>query len=170
MQLKLYLWLKVIWMIDDDLLLPQTLKKLNDLLSNNSDTEFFSLIHINSKMKFLENLERPINTYQLPINKMIPISKLKESKHVKFLGHNRSCSILGILDWYLFNNFKREKWNKKLKFSNNKNLEDNRYWFNIDNTLIHPMVMCKAFKNSKLKEIFSVNLFYPIVYKSFLNL
>ena len=35
-------------------------------------------------MKFLENLERPINTYQLPINKMIPISKLKESKHVKF--------------------------------------------------------------------------------------
>ena len=41
---------KYIWMIgNDDLLLPQTLKKLNDLLSNNSDTEFFFINSYNLK-------------------------------------------------------------------------------------------------------------------------
>ena len=151
-----------IWMIgNDDLLLPHTLKKLNDLLSINLDTEFFFINSYNLKMKFLDNLERPLNTYQLPINKMNSISNLKESKHVKFWDIiDPSVSWEFLIGIYL-TIFKRKKWNKNLEFLNDKNLEDNRYWSNIDNTLIHPMVMCRAFKNSKsyfCAESLSVNL------------
>ena len=44
---------------------------------------------------------------------------------------------------------------------NENNLNDSRYWSNIDNTLIHPMIMCKSLKDSKCffcAEPLSVNL------------
>ena len=81
---------------------------------------FFFINSYNLKMKFLENLERPINTYQLPINKMIPISKLKESKHVKFWDIIDPAVSWEFLIGIYLTIFKREKWNKNLNFLNNK--------------------------------------------------
>jgi len=151
-----------IWMIgNDDLLLPTTLEKLRILLSNNLDTEFFFINSYNLRTEFIENLNKPLDTNALPFEKMKPISELKVSKHLKFWEIiDPSVSWEFLIGIYL-SIFKRKKWNENLEFLDKKNLNDNRYWSNIDNTLIHPMIMCKAFKDCKsffCAEPLSINL------------
>ena len=92
---------------------------------------------------------------------METISKLKDSKHLKFWEIiDPSVSWEFLIGIYL-SIFKRKKWNENLNFLDKNNLNDSRYWSNIDNTLIHPMIMCKSFKDSKCffcAEPLSVNL------------
>lgn len=153
---------KYIWMIgNDDLLLPKTLERLKFLLSKNPDTEYFFINSYSLKTKFLESFSRPIDTNHLPFDKMSSISNLKESKHVKFWEIiDPKVSWEFLIGIYL-SIFKRKKWNENLEFLDKKNLKDSRYWSNVDNTLIHPMIMCRAFKDSKsyfCAEPLSINL------------
>jgi len=151
-----------IWMIgNDDLLLPETLEKLKILLSNNLDTEYFFINSLNLKTDFLEKFSKPIDTNYLPYEKMKPISKLKDSKHVEFWDIIDPAVSWEFLIGIYLSIFKRNKWEENIGILNYENLKDNRYWSNIDNTLIHPMIMCKSFKNSKsffCAEPLSVNL------------
>jgi glycosyltransferase involved in cell wall biosynthesis len=151
-----------IWMIgNDDLLLPRTLEKLKTLLINNLDTDFFFINSYNLETNLIDHLSKPIDTNYIPYEKMETISKLKDSKHLKFWEIiDPSVSWEFLIGIYL-SIFKRKKWNENLNFLNKNNLNDSRYWSNIDNTLIHPMIMCKSFKDSKCffcAEPLSVNL------------
>ena len=151
-----------IWMIgNDDLLLPKTLNKLHTLLSKNLDTEYFFINSFFLKTEFLKKFSQPFDTHNLPDGKMKAISKLKNSKHVNFWDIiDPSVSWEFLIGIYL-SVFKRKKWEENIGSLNYENLKDNRYWSNTDNTLIHPKIMCKAFKNSKsyfCAEPLSVNL------------
>ena len=151
-----------VWMIgNDDLLLPKTLTKINELLSNNKECEYFFInsFHLNSD--FLNKFPKPFNTENLPVNKMKSISKVQNSKQVEFWEIIDPEVSWDFLIGIFLSIFKREKWNKHKSILNYKELVDTRYWSNFNNTCIHPIIMGNAFKNSKAficAEPLSVNL------------
>lgn len=153
---------KYVWMIgNDELLLPDTLKKLENLLTKNSGIEYFFINSYHLKTDILNKFPRPLNTKDLPYEKMSTLSKTSTSKEVDFWEIIDPEVSWEFLIGIFLSIFKREKWLENLDILDKKNINDSRYWSNIDNTLIHPMVICKAFKNSRsfiCAEPLSINL------------
>ena len=150
-----------VWMIgNDDLLLPKTLNKIENLISNNKEVEYFFInsYHLNSD--YLLKFPKPFDTNMLPRNQMVSISKVKFNKQVDFwdvIDPNVSWDFLtGI---YL-SIFRRDKYLDNMNIINFEELKDNRFWSTSDNTLMHTKIICCAFKNSKsyiCSEALSVN-------------
>ena len=151
-----------VWMIgNDDLLLPNALKKLKNIFNQNLDVEFFFINSYSLNKKYIQNLTRPLDTRKIILKNAKRVSKLTNDKNVKFWEIiDPSVSWEFLIGIYL-SIFKRKNWNENINVLNFENLKDNRYWSNVDNTLIHPMIMCKSFKNSKsyiCSEPLSINL------------
>ncbi len=139
-----------VWMIgNDDLILPDTLLEIKNLLKKNKDVEYFFVNSFHLKSKFLEEYEKPFDTRNLPLEKMKTISKLKQDKQATFWDVIDPDVSWDYLTGIFLSIFKREKWEKNKSLLNLKQLEDNRYWSTSDNTLMHAKIFCRSFKNSK---------------------
>jgi len=138
-----------VWAIgDDDLLVPDSLKKIEKLLADNKDVDFF---YINSYLldySYLSKFEKPFDTKNLP-NNMEKLSKRKISQKLHFwdlIDHKVSFDFL--LGSFL-NIFKRKMWLDNVSCLNETLLKDNRVWSNFDNTCAHIKIYANAFKNSQ---------------------
>ncbi len=151
-----------IWMIgNDDLLMPNSLNKLNKMFKENKDVEYFFINSFHLHSDFIKKFNRPFDTANLPINNLESISKIKESKKVKFWEIIDPEVSWDFLIGIFLSIFKRDKWEKYKSILNSDEIKDSRYWSNTDNTLIHPKIMCSAFKDSPAficAEPLSVNL------------
>ncbi len=138
-----------VWAIgDDDLLVPNSLKKICKLLNSNKDTDFFFINSFHLNNDYLANFPKPFHTKHLPKN-MKKLSKKKGNYKMMFWDLIDYKVSFDFLIGNFLNIFRRKMWLKNLSCLNKKKLSDTRQWSNFDNTCGPLKVYANAFKNSK---------------------
>ena len=85
-----------VWAIgDDDLLLPNSLKKIEELFKKYNDIDFFCVNSCNLDYKYLSNFKKPFDTKNLPQN-METFSKKRE---------NLKCNFWDLIDYKIVFDF-----------------------------------------------------------------
>ena len=122
---------------------------------------FISSDHAGFKLK--EDIKNHLKKKKLNIEDLGPINdnrvdypdyahkvakKVKESKKVSFWEVIDPEVSWDFLIGIFLSVFKREKWEKHKSILDSDQIKDSRYWSNTDNTLIHPKIMCSAFRDS----------------------
>ena len=138
-----------VWAIgDDDLLMPNSLKKIEDLLSKFKDVDFFYVNSCHLDYAYLNKFKKPFDTKNLP-KKMEKVSQKKE---------NMKCNFWDLVDYRIsfdfllgnfLNIFRRKMWLENVNCLDRGLLKDRRVWSNFDNTCAHTKIYANAFKNSK---------------------
>lgn len=138
-----------VWAIgDDDLLMPNSLKKINILFKKYHYVDFFCNNSYNLNYKFLDSFDKPFDTKNLP-KTMEKFSKKKESFDCSFwelIDYNIAFDFLNL---NCLNIYKRQMWLENVKHVNHELLKDRRPWSNFENTHAHIKIYANAFKNSK---------------------
>lgn len=140
---------KYVWAIgDDDLLMSNSLKKIEELLKKYKDVDFFYLNSYHLDYEYLNKFKKPFDTKNLP-KKMKKLSKKKE---------NMKCYFWDLVDYKVsfdfllgnfLNMFRRKMWLENVNCLDRGLLKDRRVWSNFDNTCAHIKIYANAFKNSK---------------------
>tara|TARA_B100000700_G_scaffold331550_1_gene465456 strand:- start:5355 stop:6347 length:993 start_codon:yes stop_codon:yes gene_type:complete len=138
-----------IWFLgDDDLLMPDAIKKIQKIIKKNKECDFFWINSYYLNSKFLDKFSKPFDTRYLP-NDMEKHSKVTNDKKINFfdlIDHNISFDfLLGIFVCV----FRKKKWEKNLHVIDKVSVQDKRTWSNFDNTCFYIKVFCEAFKDSK---------------------
>lgn len=150
-----------VWIIgNDDLLLPNSLKRLSKIILKNKKIDFFFVNSYLLSTNFISNFKQPFNTKKLP-KKMKKFSNGGKNKVLNFHDLiDPKISFDYLLGLY-FSVFRREKWNKNLKVLNKTDLSKSEQFSTFDNTCPHIKIFSKAFANSKAffcSDALSVNL------------
>lgn len=138
-----------VWAIgDDDLLMPNALKRVDQLFEENLDVDFFFINSFHLDYKYLEKYDFPFDTKNLPSNLKIGLGNKKISQKMKFwdlINYNISFDFLvgNFLDIY-----KRDMWMKNVSCLDMSLVNDRKVWSNFDNTCGHTKIFANAFKNS----------------------
>ncbi len=162
------------WVIgDDDMLLKNSVKEVLNLIKRHEKVDYFYVNSYHFDSKLLKNYSYPINTNELPNNleKFSSFDSDFKTKFIELINPEISFDFLGGL--YL-SVFRKYNWDKNLNKLNQKNLNNNLLFSNIDNTYPHIKIFSYAFKNSDAyfcSKALSINLFgvrewtslYPIV-------
>lgn len=139
-----------VWLIgNDDLILPHALEKLNSIITDNSDVDFFYINSFNLDLNYLKNFPKPFDTNNLPL-KMNRFSNKEKSQRLNFwdlIDPNVSYDFL--LAIYLIV-FRREKWTNNLNVVDKELIKDPRDWSNFENTCLHLKIFTSAFNKSKV--------------------
>ena len=137
-----------VWTIgNDDLLLPNSLEKIFELLKKNKDTDYFFINSYNLNYDYLKKFNHPFSTYELP-NKMEKSSKLNQSKKTQFWNLIDPNVSFDFLLGMFFSLFRKKLWDQNVKFINMKNAKDKRWMSTPDNTYFNTIIFANAFKNS----------------------
>ena len=139
-----------IWFIgDDDLLVPNAIEKLSNLINKHKECDFFWVNSFYLNAEYLNKFPKPFNTKNLP-KKMRPHSPLTKNKKLNFfelINHKISFDfLLGIFVCV----FRKKKWEKNLHVIDKKLIKDPKIWSNFENTCFFIKVFCEAFGNSKV--------------------
>ncbi len=138
-----------VWAIgDDDLLVPDSLKKIEKLFADNKEVDFF---YINSYLldySHLDKFEKPFDTKNLP-NNMEKLSKKKTSQKLHFWDLIDHKVAFDFLLGNFVNIFKRKMWLDNVNCLNEALVKDKRVWSTFDNTCPHIKIYANAFKNSQ---------------------
>ena len=138
-----------VWAIgDDDLLLPDSLKIVEELLTKYTDVDFFYLNSYILDYKFLDDFPKPFDTNNLPKN-MPKLSKRENEMKCHFWDLIDGEVSFDFLLGNFLNIFKRQMWIDNVNCLDQKLLADRRVWSNFDNTCAHIKIYANAFKNSK---------------------
>ena len=138
------------WMIgNDDLILPETLLKLKNLLKNNLDKDYFFINSYHLNLIYLDQFPAPFDTKNLKYGNMEKISILKTNKQVSFWEVIDPKVSWEFLIGIFLNLFRTKKWLKSIDIIDQEKIKDTRVWSNFDNTCLHPIIIANAFKNSK---------------------
>ena len=138
-----------IWILgNDDMLLPHTFEKLQELLDiPNIDYFYINSINLNSNLVNLDS--GPVNTKKLPQD-LENFSKSTQSFQGKFFELvNPNISFDFMLGMFL-SIFKRQKWIDSKSILNDKKLSDTNLYSSLDNTCPHIMIFANAFHNSQI--------------------
>ena len=139
-----------VWAIgDDDILMPDSLIRLEQLFRINSDVDFFFLNSFSLDYEYIKSFEAPFDTKNLPKKMEIKLGKKKISQKLNFwdlIDYNISFDFLV---GNFLNVFKRKMWEDNLWCLDKNLIADTRTWSNFDNTCGHTKVYANAFKNSK---------------------
>ena len=139
-----------VWAIgDDDILMPDSLIRLEQLFRINSDVDFFFVNSFHLDYKYIDKFQVPFDTKNLPETMEIKLGKKKISQKLNFwdlIDYNISFDFL--IGNFL-NVFKRKMWEDNLWCLDKNLIADTRTWSNFDNTCGPTKVYANAFKNSK---------------------
>ena len=73
------------WLLgDDDLLMPEAINKLNDLINKSTRSDFFYINSYYLTTEYVFSFDQPFDLNNLP-EKMVPFSKKNNSHHLSFL-------------------------------------------------------------------------------------
>tara|TARA_B100002052_G_C15801175_1_gene561179 strand:+ start:120 stop:1121 length:1002 start_codon:yes stop_codon:yes gene_type:complete len=151
-----------VWLLgNDDLILPETLKKMEKLINENKNLDFFFINSFNLSSDIVFKSSQPFDTRNLPKN-MERFSKSRQDKIINFFELiDPKISFDFLLGAYL-SVFRRKKWEANIDVINKKDLEKEGTYSTFDNTCPHVKIFSKAFSKSKAyvnSEPLSVNLF-----------
>lgn len=143
-----------VWAIgDDDLLTPDSLYKVKEILNKFNDVDFYYVNSYHLDYNFLNKFNKPFDTKYLPKD-MPKLSKKKEEMKCNFWDLIDYDVSFDFLLGNFLNIFRRKMWLENTKHLDQKLLEDTRVWSNFDNTCAHIKIYANAFRNSKA-------FFYP---------
>ena len=163
-----------IWFLgDDDLLVPNAIQEILDLIQDNKDCDFFWINSYHLNAEYLKKFDYPFNTKNLPQN-MKTLSTNKKNEKLMFFDLIRHKIVFDYLLGIYVCVFKRKAWMENTGIVNQNLIKDNRSWSNFENTCFHIKIFCEAFKSSKayfFSKPLSVNLYgvrewvniYPLV-------
>ena len=138
-----------VWILgNDDMLLPHTFEKLQELLNKpNIDYFYINSINLNSNLVNLDS--GPVDTNQLPLG-LENFSKSTQNFQGKFFELvDQNISFDFMLGMFL-SIFKREKWFDSKSVLNDIKLSDTNLYSSFDNTCPHIMIFANAFHNSQI--------------------
>lgn len=140
---------KFAWLIgNDDLLLPDTLLTIKNLIYKNPDVEYFFLNSYFLNSKLLEKFSNPVNVEKINFKNLKSICNIKSDKKCKFWDVIDPEVSWDFLIGIFLSVFNREQWLKHVHVLNKQQITDVNLWSNFDNTCTHPKVLSSAFKNS----------------------
>ena len=153
---------KYSWLLgDDDLILPQTINKLEEILKKNKEINFFFINSFYLNSKYLKSFSKPFNTNNLRSEDLEKLSSQKKNRVVNYwdlVNPNVSWEfMLGIF----LTIFKTSEWLKASQKVDKKKIDVEGIWSTFENTCFHPIVNTYAFKNSKAyicSEPLSINI------------
>ena len=163
-----------IWFLgDDDLLVPDAIENLTNLINKNSQCDFFWINSSHLDISYIEKFDRPFDTKHLP-KEMKTLSNLKVDKKLMFFDLIKHKIAFDYLLGVFVCVFRRDGWEKNLDIIDYEKIKNKSAWSNFENTCFHIKIFCEAFKDSKsyfYSKPLSVNLHgvrewtsvYPIV-------
>ena len=141
---------KFVWMIgNDDLILPNTLKDLKKIFTENKEINFFFINSYYLNSKYLENFTHPFKTSNLNYENMTKLSKVKSDRKVRFWDVIDPEVSWEFLIGIFLSIFNRDKWLDGLKCINEQDIKDTNIWSNFDNTCLNAKIISTVFKNEK---------------------
>ena len=141
---------KYSWILgDDDLILPQTIDKLELILRENKDVNFFFVNSFYLDSKYLYDFTKPFDTKKLNIAKLKRLSSQKRNRLVNYWELIDPKVSWEFLIGIFLTVFKTSEWLKASDRVDKKKLSVEGLWSNFENTCFHPIVNTYAFKDSK---------------------
>tara|TARA_B100001063_G_scaffold222431_1_gene228894 strand:- start:1362 stop:2375 length:1014 start_codon:yes stop_codon:yes gene_type:complete len=141
---------KFVWMIgNDDLILPNTLKDLKKIFTENNEINFFFINSYYLNSKYLDNFTHPFKTSNLNYENMTKLSKVKSDRKVRFWDVIDPEVSWEFLIGIFLSIFNRDKWLDGLKCINEQDIKDTNIWSNFDNTCLNAKIISTVFKNEK---------------------
>jgi len=138
-----------IWLIgDDDLLLPDALQRLSELIDAHPSVDYFYVNAFHLTTEFVYSFPQPFDTSLLP-DEMEPFSPSKISREMDFLDLVDPKISFDFLGGMFLAVFRREKWNANINVVDLNALADTRVFSYFDNTFVHVKIFAKAFSGSR---------------------
>lgn len=137
------------WLIgDDDLLLPDALEELSDLIERYPDTDYFYVNAFHLTTEYVLSFPQPFKTADLPAN-MKAFSSLTADREMKFMEMVDPRVSFDFLGGMFLSVFRRRMWISNTDALSEAAIEDDRVFSNFDNTFPHVTIFAKAFAKSK---------------------
>ncbi|MBM9501967.1 glycosyltransferase family 2 protein [Leptospira sp. 201903071] len=138
-----------VWLIgDDDLLLPNAVKSISDLISNCKNIDYFYINSFHLTTEIVQSFPQPFDTVNLP-KKMERFSSWKADGELKFIELIDPKFSFDFLGGMFLSVFRRRNWVEKRHAVNQTHLLDERRFSFFDNTFVHVKIFANAFSNSK---------------------
>ena len=139
---------KFCWLLgNDDLLLPNSLKKISNLFEKYEDVDFYYINSFHLDSEKLANYNHPVNTQKIKTYNLKKFSNYEKSSRMNFfelIDPKKSYEFM--LSFFLCI-FKRKYWIKNVNVINEKDINDFNKYSNFDNTAPHSKIWAKGFKN-----------------------
>lgn len=137
-----------IWLLgDDDLLLPNALMTVCELIKANEDVDFFYINSFNLSAGYISSFPKPFDTNSLPENmaKFSTYNKRGKRRFLTLIDPSISFDFVGAMFLAVF---KRKKWFEHVKALNQEAIIDMNSFSHFDNTFPHVKIFARAFSNS----------------------
>lgn len=137
------------WLVgDDDLLLPDTLITLSNLLNAHTTVDFFYINSYHLNTEFIFSFPQPFDTSHLP-QIMISFSNYSKSGEMRFMNLINPKISFDFLGGMFLAVFRRSKWIENMNVLDPKAVIDIRTFSHFDNTFPHVKIFSKAFAKSQ---------------------
>lgn len=137
-----------IWLIgDDDLLMPDAISRLINLIDSNPRVDFFYVNSYLLEAKFFKNVEIPFDIEDLPI-KMKCFSSYQNSGEMPFIDLIDPKISFDFLGGMFLSVFRKSLWDKNLGCLDKEAIVDKNIFSHFDNTFPHIKIFSNAFSKS----------------------
>lgn len=138
-----------IWLLgDDDLLMPDALITVFDLINKYTGVNFFYINSFHLSTQYLTTFPTPFDTVNLP-KKMVPFSAWTNSGEMKFMELINPKISFDFLGGMFLAVFRRDNWMRNVNELDGAAILDSRSFSHFDNTFPHLKIFAKAFAHSK---------------------
>jgi len=138
-----------VWVIgDDDLLLPNALGELHELIRNNPDVDYVFINSYHLSTQYVFSFPQPFSVSNLP-ERMEPCSPRTSSGSVKFMELVDPKVSFDFLGGIFLSVFRRKGWIANADVLDAVAIADSRVFSHFDNTFPQIKIFAKAFANSK---------------------
>lgn len=137
------------WLIgNDDLLLPDAINRLDDLISSNQEADYFFVNSYHLNTEYVLSYPQPFDLKNLPEH-METFSKHEQSGPLQFLDLIDPRYSFDFLGGMFLSVFRRSKWLEHVGCLRQDALDDPRTFSHFDNTFPHLKVFANAFAGSQ---------------------
>lgn len=138
-----------IWLLgDDDLLLPNAISDLFNLINVYPDVDFFYVNSYHLNTDYVVRYPAPFDTANLPA-KMQPFSGWKSPGELKFLDLIDPKISFDFLGGMFLSVFRKSLWDRNVGVLDRDAIFDNRTFSHFDNTFPHVKIFANAFSASR---------------------
>ena len=138
-----------VWLMgDDDLLLPNAIERLHEVITKHQDCDFFFINSYNLSFQYVFLFPQPFETADLPdkMKRSSPWIKDGEMRFIDLVNPKITFDFLGRM---LNGVFRRVKWMQNVKTLDEKAVADHHIFSHFDNTFPQLKIVINAFSRSK---------------------
>lgn len=138
-----------VWLIgDDDLLLPDALDGLFELIHKQPHVDYFYVNSFHLTTEYVFSYPQPFDTSHLPAD-MTPFSSWTDTGEMKFMDMVDSRISFDFLGGMYLSIFRRKNWISNAHIIDEAAVSDGRIFSYFDNTFPHVKIFARAFAKSK---------------------